>query len=309
MGSRVSPPPHPAPPSLPAPGTWSCWWLAARPKTLPAAVAPVFLGSALAAQANAFHPLAAACALLGALALQIGTNLANDYFDARQGADTGERLGPPRAVALGLLPAATVWRATVGTFLLAALFGLYLVLRGGWPIVVLGLAAIACGVLYTAGRYSLAYLGLGDGFAFLFFGPVAVAGTFYVQALTLTPLALALGAVPGCYAVALIALNNLRDRVGDAAAGKHTLAVRLGEKAARAEIVGALLLPALAPWLLPGLPVELAAMGTLVALVAARPVIFPVWRGADGRALNPLLGRTSVANLCLCFLLGVFLLR
>jgi 1,4-dihydroxy-2-naphthoate octaprenyltransferase len=283
--------------------------LAARPKTLPAAIAPVFLGTALVFQADAFHYLAAACALFGALALQIGTNLANDYFDARQGADTGERLGPPRVVAQGLLPAAAVWRATVGVFLLAAAFGLYLVLRGGWPIVLLGLTAIACGVLYTAGRWSLAYLGLGDLFAFLFFGPVAVAGTFYVQALTLSPLALWLGVVPGCYAVALIAINNLRDRVGDAAAGKHTLAVRFGERFARTEIIIAVLLPSLAPWFLPGVPTELAVIGSLVAIVAARPVVFPVWRGVEGRALNSLLARASAGNLCLCFLLGVFLIR
>lgn len=295
--------------SLPAPGSWACWLLSARPKTLPAAIAPVFLGSAVAWQAGAFHLLACLCALGGALALQVGTNLANDYFDARQGADGGERLGPPRAVAQGLLPAAAVWRATVAAFLLASLFGGYLVARGGWPIVVLGLAAIACGVLYTAGRFSLAYIGLGDIFAFLFFGPIAVAGTFYVQSLNLSALALWLGAVPGCYAVALIALNNLRDRHGDAAAAKRTPAVRFGERFARAEVILALLLPAAAPWFLPGLPSELALIGSLVAVVAARPVIFPVWRGVDGHALNALLGRTSVANLCLCFLLGVFVMR
>lgn len=296
-------------PSLPPPGHWRCWWLAARPKTLPTALAPVLLGSALAWQSASFHALVACCALGGALALQIGSNFANDYFDARQGADTQERLGPPRAVALGLLTSSAMWRAMVGTFLVAAAFGSFLVLRAGWPLVLLGFTAIACAVLYTAGRYSLASLGLGDVFAFLFFGPVAVAGTYYVQTLTLTPLAIALGIVPGCYAVALLAINNLRDHAGDAAAGKRTLAVRFGPRFVRGEILGALLLPVAAPWFLPHLPIQVATVGSLVILVAARPILFPIWRGLDGRPLNALLPRVSAANLCVSFLLSVFLVR
>jgi 1,4-dihydroxy-2-naphthoate polyprenyltransferase len=296
-------------PDLPQPGSWRCWVLAARPATLTAALAPVMLGSALAWREGSFHALAAVSALAGAILIQIGTNLANDTFDARKGADTAERLGPVRVCAAGLLPSSLVWRATLVVFALSLLPGIYLVWRAGLPIAVLGLVSIACGIGYTAGRHSLAYLGLGDLFTFVFFGLVATLGTFYVQALVWSPAALLLGIVPGLYSVALIAINNLRDREQDLRANKKTLAVRIGDRATRLQITLCLLLPAAAPWLIPEIPDSLAVMGSLVAFIAARPVVFPLLNGISGSALNSLLKKTSIANLCFCFLLSIFLIR
>jgi len=295
--------------NLPKPGSWMCWILAARPATLTAALAPVMLGSALAWREGAFHLLAAISALAGAVLIQIGTNLANDTFDAKKGADTAERLGPVRVCAAGLLQANLVWKATIFVFALSLLPGIYLVWRAGCQIAFLGLVSIGCGIGYTAGRHSLAYLGLGDLFTFVFFGLVATLGTFYVQALSWNPAAALFGVVPGLYSVALIAINNLRDREQDIRANKKTLAVRMGDRATRWQIAICLLLPAAAPWIITGIPDFLAIIGSLVALVAARPVLVPLLKGASGRELNPLLRKTSIANLCFCFLLSVFLIR
>lgn len=272
-------------------------------------MAPVMLGSALAYRDEGFHALAALCALAGAMLIQVGTNLANDAFDAKKGADTTERLGPLRVCGAGLLPVPVVLRATALVFALALLPGAWLVLRAGWPLAVIGLISIACGVGYTAGRHSLAYLGLGDLFTFVFFGVVATAGTYYVQTLSWSSEALLLGIVPGIYSVALIAINNLRDREQDILANKRTLAVRIGDRSTRWQIIACMMLPAAAPWLLPALPAQLALMGSLVAIVAARPVILPLRRGACGRELNSLLGAASTANLCFSFLLSIFLVR
>ncbi len=162
---------------------WQTWFLAARPKTLFAGICPVVLGTALAEREGLANPVAALAALLGALSIQIGTNFCNDYFDFRQGADTGDRKGPTRAVAAGLVSPAMMLAATLAAFSITAAVCLYLVARAGWPLAVLGAISILCGVWYTATRFSLAYLGLGDLFVLVFFGPVAVAGTFYVQAL------------------------------------------------------------------------------------------------------------------------------
>jgi 1,4-dihydroxy-2-naphthoate octaprenyltransferase len=295
--------------NLPPAGSWRCWILAARPATLSAAFAPVMLGTSLAWREEAFHLLAAICALAGAVLIQIGTNLANDTFDAKKGADTAERLGPIRVCSAGLLPTHLVWKATIFVFALSLLPGIYLVWRAGWPIAVLGMVSIACGIGYTAGRHSLAYLGLGDLFTFVFFGLIATFGTFYVQALSWSPAAALFGVVPGLYSVALIAINNLRDREQDILANKKTLAVRIGDRATRWQITTCLLLPAAAPWVISGMPDSLATIGSLVALVAARPVLAPLLKGASGRDLNPLLRKTSIANLCFCFLLSVFLIR
>jgi 1,4-dihydroxy-2-naphthoate octaprenyltransferase len=293
--------------SLPQPGSVASWWLAIRPKTLFAAFLPVWLGTALAYRHDHFDFLPAVAALLGAFLIQIGTNLANDYWDARKGADTSERLGPIRVVAAGLLPARVVFSAMVLSFALAATVGLYLVLHAGWSILLLGVGSILLGILYTAGPASLAYLGLGDLATFLFFGLFATAGTYFVQALIWLPEAFLLGVVPGLYSVALIALNNLRDRPQDVLVGKRTLAVRLGDPMTRWEISLCLLLPPtcgpfffdLEPSLL------LFAIGVFVAL----PVLLPLWRGASGRELNPLLGKTAAAGLLFSLLLGLHLIR
>ncbi|MFM8983826.1 MAG: 1,4-dihydroxy-2-naphthoate polyprenyltransferase, partial [Spartobacteria bacterium] len=227
--------------------TLKAWVLASRPKTLFAAVAPVLLGSALAFSQSQGNLPTALAALLGAVCIQIATNLANDYWDAKKGADTDERLGPVRVTASGLLKPRTVFAGMIVFFLIATAAGIFLTLRAGWPVVAIGLASILFGILYTAGPYSLAYLGLGEVFTFLFFGLVATAGTYFVQTLNFSPEAVWLGILPGSYSVVLIALNNLRDRETDQRANKKTLAVRFGERFARVEILLFLFLPSLVP--------------------------------------------------------------
>ena len=211
------------------------WLMAARPKTLPAAAAPVLLGTAMAYADGGFHAVSALCAFLGALLIQIGTNLANDYFDHAKGADTAVRLGPTRVTQAGLVAPGKVLAAAALAFALACAPGLYIVIRGGWPFVVVGLASIACGILYTAGPYPLGYLGLGDLLVLVFFGPVAVAGTYYVQALELSRPIVIAGFGPGLLSVAILTVNNLRDVDQDREAGKKTLPVRFGRTFAKAE--------------------------------------------------------------------------
>jgi 1,4-dihydroxy-2-naphthoate polyprenyltransferase len=213
------------------------WLLAARPKTLTAALAPVLVGTGLAAHHDALAPLPAAAALLGAVLIQIGTNFANDYYDHVRGGDTAERVGPVRVTQAGLIAPEAVRRAMILVLAAAMLPGAYLVAVAGWPIVWIGLASIACAVLYTGGPYPLAYHGLGDVFVFVFFGLVAVGGTYYVQALSWTPDALLAGAGLGALSTALLVVNNLRDIETDARAGKRTLAVRLGRAGTRVEYV------------------------------------------------------------------------
>jgi 1,4-dihydroxy-2-naphthoate octaprenyltransferase len=209
------------------------WWLAARPKTLPAAAVPVLVGTALAVQAGAWEPVAAALCLTFALLVQIGTNFANDYFDFVQGADTAERVGPARAVAAGWVAPAAMRRATVATFAVSFAVGLGLVPYGGWWLVPLGLLCIASGVAYTASPFRLGYRGLGDVFVFLFFGLVAVGATFYVQAGEVSLESVMVGAAIGALAANLLVANNYRDRATDARAGKRTTVVRFGERFGR----------------------------------------------------------------------------
>ena len=210
-------------------------FLAVRPKTLSAAIAPVMIGTTMAYAGGQGHAGAAFAALTGALLIQIGTNFANDYFDYLKGADNEERLGPLRVTQAGLVAPKTMFRNFVLTFGFALLVGLYLVYRGGWPIVIIGMLSIASGILYTAGPWPLGYLGLGDLFVLIFFGPVAVCGTFYVQALEVTETVLYAGLGPGFLATTLLVVNNLRDIPTDRKAGKMTLAVRFGPAFARTE--------------------------------------------------------------------------
>ncbi|MDP9363712.1 MAG: 1,4-dihydroxy-2-naphthoate polyprenyltransferase [Chloroflexota bacterium] len=286
------------------PSARAAWLLAARPKTLPASVAPVVVGTAVAIREDGFVPSAALAALAVALLLQIASNLANDVFDFKRGADTADRLGPLRVTQAGLIaPERVLW----GTGLVlgaAALAGLYLVWRGGWPILVLGFLALVSAVAYTGGPAPLGYLGLGDPFVFVFFGLVAVAGTAYVQTLSLSALAL-MAAVPvGCLATAILVVNNLRDVETDRVVGKRTVAVRLGADGARIEYallvaVAYLVLPVgwalgvfggwwWVPWL--SLP---------VAIAIARRVF-----ASRGGALNPLLGATARLELLVAGLLA-----
>jgi 1,4-dihydroxy-2-naphthoate octaprenyltransferase len=206
----------------------SPWILAIRPKTLPAAAAPVIVGAALAVHVGGFRLLPALAALVGALLIQIATNLANDYFDFVKGADTEERVGPVRVTQAGLLSPGAVRGAMLLTLAAALLVGVYLVQVAGLPILVVGLVSLVCAVAYTGGPFPLAYHGLGDIFVFVFFGLVAVSGTVYVQLLEWLPEAVWAGAGVGAVSTALLVVNNLRDIDTDRRAGKRTLAVRLG---------------------------------------------------------------------------------
>ena len=268
------------------------WIMAARPQTLPAAIAPVAVGTAVAHAAGGSRPGPAVAAAAGALLLQIASNLANDVFDHEKGADGPDRLGPPRAVACGLLRPRAVRCALFLVLGAAMAVGIYLTLVAGWKVVALGLVAMACAVAYTGGPVPLGYHGLGDLLVLLFFGFAAVCGTAFVQ-LGRVPAESLWAAVPvGALATAILVVNNLRDRAGDAACGKRTLAVRLGARAARLEYA---LLVAVAY----AVPVA-AAVSRREPLLALPLVAAPwgawlagaVWR-RDGRALNPCLPATA----------------
>lgn len=211
------------------------WWLAIRPRTLPAAAAGVAMGSALAWHDGSFQLLPALAALLVALLLQIGSNVANDVFDFERGADTAERLGPVRVTQAGYLTPTQVKAGMVVIFAFAAFLGLYLATLRGWTVIWLGAAAILSAVAYTGGPYPLGYHGLGDIFVFLFFGLAAVAGTYFVQVGSVSTAAWWMSVPIGFIVTAILVVNNLRDLENDRKAGKHTLAVRFGEQGAKAE--------------------------------------------------------------------------
>jgi 1,4-dihydroxy-2-naphthoate polyprenyltransferase len=227
------------------------WLHAFRIPTLSAALVPVLVGTVVAYRHDAFQPIAALAALVGAIGIQIGTNLANDLFDFRKGADSPDRIGPPRVLPMGWLTPSEVWMGIVASFGIAVVAGAYLVALRGWPLLAIGLASIASGLAYTAGPFALAYIGLGDVFVFLFFGFVAVLGTYYAQAGALDPEAV-LAAIPvGALATAILVVNNLRDIDTDRGAGKWTLAVILGRGGARAEfaaLLGSAFVVPLALW-------------------------------------------------------------
>lgn len=204
------------------------WWLAIRPRTLPAAMAGVITGSALALQDGKFKLLPALAALSVALLLQIGSNLANDVFDFERGADAGPRLGPLRVTQSGLLSPQQVKHGLIVVFTLAAGCGLYLAFAAGWVVIPLGVAAILSAVAYTAGPYPLGYHDLGELFVFLFFGIASVAGTYFVQAGSISTAAWAMSLPIGAIIVGILVVNNLRDLESDRLAGKHTLAAQFG---------------------------------------------------------------------------------
>lgn len=277
----------------PRPAAWKVWLLATRPATLTASVAPVMAGSALAWARGALRLDVLATALFGAALIQIGTNLANDYFDFKKGADTAERLGPARVTQKGWVTPEAVFRGMVLAFVGATLAGVHLVWVGGWPIVVLGLASIAAGVGYTAGRYALAYLGLGELFVFLFFGLVAVVATYGLHGAPITDAApWAAGVALGAMASAVLVVNNLRDRDTDVRAHKRTMAVRIGATWTRREYAALMAAPhAVAV----AYAVTTGAYGWLATLVTAPLTVAAVRRvyAVDGRALNPMLGQTA----------------
>lgn len=273
------------------------WIEAARPKTLPAAIIPVLVGSALAFAAGCFNWLPAACCMAFALLVQIGTNFSNDYADFIQGADTEARVGPRRAVAAGLISVRTMRMGAFIVFGAAFVCGLSLVWWRGWELLPVGLTSLLFGWAYTGGPYPLAYHGLGDVFVFVFFGLVAVGGTFYVMTGFITPDAL-LTAVPvGLLATNILVVNNFRDIVTDERAGKHTLIVRYGRKFGRWQYALSLGCAAVIP---PILAIKsgrsllaLASLALLPGIALSRQLS----RTREGPALNAILGRTAAVLL------------
>ena len=281
------------------------WILAARPKTLPAALSPVVVGTALAFADGGFALLPALAAAAGALLLQILSNFANDYSDFFRGADTPDRVGPVRVTSAGLIAPDALRRGIVAVIALAVLVGLYLVWVGGWPILLIGVAAILAALAYTGGPFPFGYYGLGELFVFLFFGVVAVCGTYYVQTLELTPPVATASVAVGALITAILVVNNYRDLETDRRAGKRTLAVRLGRRGTQIEyaalFVVAYVVPlvlwlamqmsplVLAPWLT--LPLAVRLVRTLAA-------------ATDGPTLNKTLAGTAQAGLFFSLLLA-----
>lgn len=267
------------------PGTLKRWIFAARLPTLTAALSPVLVGASMAAQDQGFHMLSTLAALWGAIWIQIGTNFINDLYDAQKGVDTPDRLGPPRAVAQGWISSKTMRRAIVIAYFLAGCAGIYLIFRGGWPILFVGLASMLAGWAYTAGPRPLAYTGWADLFVFLFFGIVAVVGTYYVNTLHLSGKAFLASLPMGALITNILVVNNIRDLPTDRRAGKRTLAVRLGRRAALIEYT---LMLALAYGV---------AFGMRVWLVGATlPIALIQWvrlRRWEGKALNRVLAGTA----------------
>lgn len=279
------------------PSPFYIWFIAARPWTLPASVAPILVGSAVAWHQAGFHLPTALVALVTALLLQIAANFANDAIDFKRGTDTDARVGPTRITAAGYVTYDQVMRATFITLGLAVLTGLYLVYRGGWPFLLLGLAAVICAVAYTGGPFPISYLGLGEVFVFLFFGLLAVTGTAYLQTGELTSLALAASIPSGAMNVGILIVNNYRDLEGDRVANKRTVAVRIGPEKTRIEYMIMLLATIATPFVF-------WALGWLNAwallTVLSWPLFLQLWnqiRTLHGPALNRTLGMTGRTSL------------
>jgi len=284
------------------------WLLAARPKTLTAAIVPVVTGTAIAYSQGQGRWLPALAALVGALFIQVGTNLINDYYDFKKGADTAERLGPIRVTQSGLIAPRTVLAAAVLMFGMATLVGLYLFATAGWPVIIIGLASLAAGYAYTGGPYPLAYHGLGDAFVFIFFGLVAVCGTCFVQAGDVSTLAWLGGVTVGALGTTLIVVNNLRDIPTDVKAGKRTMAVRLGVGGTRVEFV-ILLMVALATPL--GMTLAGVAPATVLLCWLAVPLMVPPLKlvfSSSGAQLNAALAGCARVQLVFGLLFSTGLL-
>jgi len=285
------------------------WLMAARPRTLPAAIAPVLVGTALAVTEVDLRVGGFVAAMLGAIFIQVGTNLSNDYSDARRGADTEERLGPVRVTAGGLVPPRQVLVATYVSFGLAVACGAYLVYLAGPILLAIGAASILAGVLYTGGPRPYGYEGLGEVFVFLFFGLVAVAGSYFVQTEKVEWEAFVLAVPVGLLASAILVVNNVRDIETDRRAGKRTLAVRLGRERSRRLFAGMLAVAFLAapvPWLLGSLSAWLLLSWAAAPLAVA--VVRIVRTRTDGPSLNGALARTGMLQLAFCVLLSAGLL-
>lgn len=274
-------------------GSARAWLLATRPKTLTAAAAPVLAGTAAAHATGGVAPLPALAALLGAFLLQIGSNFANDVYDYEKGSDREDRLGPTRAVQAGWITPKAMKRGMVLVFALALLVGSYLVAVAGWPIVVIGLASIACAIAYTGGPYPLGYNGLGDVFVFVFFGLIAVGGTAFVQVGSVPLPAWLGGIVLGLLAVNLLVVNNVRDADTDRVSGKRTVVVRFGRSVGHAQYASALVVAALMPVALVALGYSPIALAPILAVLPGVGIFRRLVRADSGPAYNRLLGATA----------------
>jgi 1,4-dihydroxy-2-naphthoate octaprenyltransferase len=285
------------------------WLLAIRPKTLPAAVAPVVLGWGIATTTGSFRWGAGLAALFGSVMIQIGTNLVNDVVDFSKGADTKERTGPTRVTQTGLLTSRQVWTGVLATFGLAGLAGLYLTLRSGWPVAVLGVAAVLAGTAYTAGPFPLAYIGLGDLFVFIFFGLGAVCGTVFVTSGSLPESAWWAGAAAGALIVNILVVNNIRDIDTDRAAGRKNIPVMFGRGTAEWEFAMMLVLAFAVP---PILICKGFASPWVMLSYLSLPQGARLWSalrsGLKGPPLNPILGQTAQMALRYCVLFAAGLL-
>ena len=273
---------------------FNIWILAIRPKTLPAAAAPVIIGSAMAISDCKFHAISALLALLGALFIQIGANFANDYFDFKKGADTEDRMGPMRVTQAGLIKPETMRLGFIIIFTLVMFIGFYLFWRAGWVILLIAILSIIAGILYTGGPLPYGYIGLGDIMVLIFFGPVAVGGTYFVQALTINWIVIVSGLSTGLISMAILTVNNLRDIRTDKAVGKKTLAVRFGENFARMEYLFSIIIASLIPIYL--VFITRAHYSSLICLLII-PVAYPSIKGVFfdeiGPGMNQLLAKTG----------------
>lgn len=285
----------------------TAWKMAVRLPTLTAAVAPVLVGTGAAIFDDEFALLPALVAMLGAILLQIGANFANDVYDFKRGADTADRLGPPRATQMGLLTPKQMYAGMITVFGLAMLAGIYLVYVGGWPIVLIGLGSIVGAIIYTGGPWPIGYNALGDVFTFVFFGLVAVVGTYYVQAGETSALAWASAIPIGCTVTMILIINNLRDIETDRRSGKTTLGVLMGDRGTRGwyflNLAVALAVPV---YIAVAMDAPFAALA-LLSIPWAFPLVKAVAGGTTGRALNPILKATARFNLVLAvwFAVGI----
>jgi 1,4-dihydroxy-2-naphthoate octaprenyltransferase len=285
---------------------WRAWMMAARPKTLPAAIAPVLVGTALAMADGVFTPWPALAALVCALLIQIGTNLANDYFDYVKGVDVAGRTGPMRVAQSGLISLSKLRIGIALTFACSATIGIYLVVAGGWPILIVGLASLVSALAYTGGPFPVGYHGLGDLFVFLFFGLAAVCGTYFVQAQQITLTAVAAAIPVGVLTVAILVINNLRDIESDRKTGKRTLAVAIGVKYTRLEYVLLLVAAYAAPpmFLVAGWSSIWVLLPWLTLPLAWR-AIRTIYKTTEGLPLNEALVNTAKLDLLFSMLFSL----
>jgi 1,4-dihydroxy-2-naphthoate octaprenyltransferase len=278
--------------TLPSSSSLQAWMLAIRPKTLPAGAVPVLLGSALAAATGRFRLLPALVALICALGIQVATNFINEIYDYRKGADTAERLGPTRTVAAGIISEKIMIQVSIALLGTVFLLGLYLVYTAGWPIFIIGMLSLLFAWAYTGGPYPIAYSGLGDVFVFIFFGLVAVGGTYYVQALNITLPVLIAAVAPGSFSVNILLVNNIRDITTDRKVGKMTLPARIGGEWARRLYIALTVLAYLVPAILLLYGYSPWGLLSFLSLPLAYRMI-KVLYVSEGRELNNVLAGTG----------------